>query len=621
MGGARMLRRVAQQDPELKDHKLPAGLIRRIIGFGRPYAGQIAAFLACVLGDAALTVAPPLLFKTIIDQGVVAGNTGLIIRLGVVVAVIAVVDASLVVVQRWFSSHIGESLIYDLRTAVFDHVQRLPLAFFSRTDTGKLVSRLHSDVQGAQQAFTNTLSSVLSNLVSLVLVLVAMLSLSWQLTVGALVLLPVFLLPSRAIGNRLARLTRDSMSLNADLSSVMTERFSVSGALLVMLFGRPAAEHTRFATTAAEVRDTNVRINMAGRFFMTALTLVAALATALVYGAGGVLSVHGFMTIGTLTALAGLLTRLYGPLTQLSNVRIDVMSGLVSFERVFEVLDIVPQIVDAPNAVEVPDVASVEFQGVSFTYPEASDVSLVSLEPSAAGGASANQPVLFDISFAVPPGATYALVGPSGAGKTTITHLIARLYDATLGSVLVGGVDVKGLQLASLREHVGYVTQDAHMFHDTVRANLAYARPGARDDEMWAALRAAHIDDLVQRLPDGLDTVVGERGYRFSGGERQRLAIARLLLKAPPIVVLDEATAHLDSESEESVERALDHLMADRTTIVIAHRLSTVREADQILVVEDGHIVERGRHDQLLAAGGRYARLYASQFKDDASNG
>lgn len=618
MGGGRMLRRISQQDPDLKGHRLPAGLLARVFGYGRPYRAWISVFLVCVVGDAALTVAPPLLFKTIIDQGVVGKDVALIVRYGLIVAGIAVLDAGLVVTQRWFSSRIGEGLIYDLRTSVFDHVQRMPVSFFSRTDTGKLVSRLHSDVQGAQQAFTNTLSSVLSNVISLVLVLVAMISLSWQLTLGALVLLPVFLLPSRAIGNRLARLTRDSMSMNADLSSVMTERFSVSGALLVMLFGRAPQEHARFAKIAAEVRDTNVRINMAGRFFVTALALVAALATALVYGVGGVLAVNSYMTIGTLTALAGLLGRLYGPLTQLSNVRIDVMSGLVSFERIFEVLDLKPQIVDAPGAIDVPDQASVEFRNVGFTYPDAQTVSLASLEPSAAGVEAANRQVLFDVSFTVPQGATVALVGPSGAGKTSITNLIARLYDATTGSVLVGGVDVRSVKLASLREHVGYVTQDAHMFHETVRQNLAYARPSATQDEMWQALAAANIDDLVERLPDGLDTVVGERGYRFSGGERQRLAIARLLLKAPPIVVLDEATAHLDSESEEAVGRALDTLMAQRTTIVIAHRLSTVRQADQIMVVDDGRIIERGTHDQLIAQGGVYARLYVSQFRDQA---
>jgi ATP-binding cassette subfamily B protein len=616
MGGGRLFRQMSEQDSSIKDHSIPPGLIRRVISYAKPYRGTLIVFLSCILIDAVLSVAPPLLFKMIIDDGVLAGDTRIIVIISVVVAVLAVVNAGITVLQRWCSSRIGEGLIYDLRTQVFDHVQRMPVSFFSRTDTGKLVSRLSSDVRGAQSAFTNTLSSVLSNIVSLALVLVAMFTLSWQLTLGALVLLPVFLLPARSMGNKLSDLTRENMTMNAELSSSMTERFSVSGALLVTLFGRPTDEHTRFATVAAGVRDTSVKIAMAGRVFMTALTLVAALATAFVYGVGGTLAARDWLTVGTLTALASLLSRLYGPLTSLSNVRIDVMSGVVSFERIFEVLDIPPMIADAPDAQPVTGEASVEFRNVDFTYPAASQISIASLEPNAATNEASPRQVLFDLDFTVPAGQTFAVVGPSGSGKTTITNLIARLYDVTGGAVLVGGHDVRELQLTSLRDHVGYVTQDAHMFHETVRANMLYARPDATEEQIWVTLKAANIDDLVTRLPDGLDTMVGERGYRFSGGERQRLAIARLLLKAPPIVVLDEATAHLDSESEEAVQHALDTVMATRTTIVIAHRLSTVREADQILVLDAGHIVERGTHEELLAAGGVYATLYHIQFAD-----
>ncbi|MDN5726971.1 MAG: ABC transporter ATP-binding protein/permease, partial [Propionibacteriales bacterium] len=516
----------------------------------------------------------------------------------------------------WWSSRIGEGLIYDLRTQVFDHVLQMPLAFFTRAQTGKLVSRLNSDVIGAQQAFTTTLSSLVSNVIGLALVLAAMIVLSWQLTLAALIMLPLFLIPARIVGGKLADLTREQMQLNADMSASMTERFSVSGALLVKLFGRSVTEHDQFAAKAGAVRDTSVRIALNGRFLMTALTLLAALATALVYGVGGLLSIDGAMTVGTLTALAGLLTRLYSPLTQLTNLRVDVMSALISFERVFEVLDLQPMIRSRPDAPPVSGTASIEFSGVDFTYPRADEVSLASLEAVAVASSRPNQPVLHDISFTAAPGQTVALVGPSGSGKTTITHLIARLYDATAGTVRVGGDDVRDVDLASLQSCVGYVTQDAHMFHDTIRQNLALARPDATDEEITAALEAAQIASLVAALPDGLDTLVGDRGYRLSGGERQRLAIARMLLKAPPIVVLDEATAHLDSESEAAVQRALDVAMAGRTSIVIAHRLSTVRDADQILVVSAGRIVERGTHDALISQGGPYADLYATQWGD-----
>ena len=481
-------------------------------------------------------------------------------------------------VQRWCSSKIGEGLIFDLRTQVFDHVVQMPLAFFTRTQTGKLVSRLNSDVIGAQQAFTSTLSTVLSNLISLVLVLVAMLVLSWQLTLAALVMLPIFLIPAKIVGRKLADLTRQQMQLNGEMSTSMTERFSVSGALLVTLFGRLADEHNHFAARAGAVRDVSVRIAMNGRFFMTSLGLVAALATALVYGVGGSLAIDGLLTVGTLTALAGLLGQLYGPLTQLTNLRIDVMNALVSFDRVFEVLDLEPMIRDADGRRAGQRSRLGRLRQRQLHLPECRRTCrwpAWSRSPRSTSGRTPQ--VLHDLSFSVEAGQTVALVGRSGGGKTTMTHLVARLYDATAGTVSVAGTDVRGLQLASLRDTVGYVTQDAHMFHDTIRNNLRYARPDVTDERMWQVLEAAQIGDLVRSLPDGLDTVVGERGYRLSGGERQRLAIARLLLKAPPIVVLDEATAHLDSESEAAVQRALDLAMEGRTSIVIAHRLSTVR--------------------------------------------
>ncbi len=613
-GGDWSLMRRMSADPNIAQHQLTRGVVRRILAFARPYRALIIGFIALVVISSAIAVTPPLLFKLIIDEGVLKGNRQLLIGLGITVAGLAVLQAVIGMVQRWCSSTIGEGLIFDLRTRVFDHVVTMPLAFFTRTQTGKLVSRLNTDVIGAQQAFTSTLSTVLSNLISLVLVLAAMLVLSWQLTLAALVMLPIFLIPAKIVGRKLAELTRRQMELNGDMSSLMTERFSVSGALLVALFGRKDTEHDSFATRAGAVRDVSVKMAMNGRFFLTSLALVASLATALVYGVGGLLAIEGVLTVGTLTALAGLLTQLYGPLTQLTNLRIDVMNALVSFDRVFEVLDLKPAIRDRPAAVPVNGSASVAFDDVSFTYPSAAEVSLASLESIASLDQRPNTQVLHDVTFSVAPGQTVALVGRSGGGKTTMTHLIARLYDATSGTVSVGGTDVRDLQLASLRQTVGYVTQDAHMFHDTIRHNLRYARPDVTDERMWQVLEAAQIADLVRGLPDGLETVVGERGYRLSGGERQRLAIARLLLKAPPIVVLDEATAHLDSESEAAVQQALDLAMEGRTSIVIAHRLSTVRNADQILVVDSGRIVQRGRHEDLLAEGGLYAELYRTQF-------
>jgi ATP-binding cassette subfamily B protein len=613
-GGDFSLMRRMSADPNIARHQLTPGVVRRILVFARPYRALIIGFIALVVISSALAVAPPLLFREIIDDGVLKGNRHLVVVLGITVAALAVLQAVIGMVQRWCSSTIGEGLIFDLRTRVFDHVVTMPLAFFTRTQTGKLVSRLNTDVIGAQQAFTSTLSTVLSNLISLVLVLAALLVLSWQLTLAALIMLPIFLIPAKIVGRKLAELTRRQMELNGDMSSLMTERFSVSGALLVTLFGRRGTEHDEFAARAGAVRDVSIKMAMNGRFFLTSLGLVASLATALVYGVGGTLAIDRLLTVGTLTALAGLLTQLYGPLTQLTNLRIDVMNALVSFDRVFEVLDLKPAIRDRPDAAPVTGPASVAFDHVSFTYPTAAEVSLASLESIASLDQRPNTEVLHDLTFTVAPGKTVALVGRSGGGKTTITHLVARLYDTTAGSVCVGGIDVRDLQLTSLRNTVGYVTQDAHMFHDTIRNNLRYARPDANDERLWQVLEAAQIADLVRSLPDGLDTVVGERGYRLSGGERQRLAIARLLLKAPPIVVLDEATAHLDSESEAAVQQALDLAMEGRTSIVIAHRLSTVRNADQILVVDQGRIVQRGRHEDLLAGGGLYAELYSTQF-------
>ncbi|HHV20769.1 MAG TPA: ABC transporter ATP-binding protein [Propionibacterium sp.] len=605
-----------RRDRQVVHHKLQPGLVRRILGYAGAYRGMISLFLVLIVISAVLGVVPPLLFKEIIDRGVLGGDLRLVVWLAVLVAVLAFVDAISSLIQRWCSARIGEGLIFDLRTQVFDHVQSMPIAFFTRTQTGKLVSRLNSDVIGAQQAFTSMLSTSVSNIISLTLVLAAMFILSWQLTLASLVLLPVFLIPARIVGARLAGLTRQQMTHNADMSATMTERFSVSGALLVKLFGDARREHDLFASKADAVAQVSVKIAMNTRFFMASMTLVAALATALVYGFGGWAAIGGGLTVGTLTALAGLLARLYGPLTQLTNLRVDVMTALVSFERVFEILDLEPAIADRPDARPVRRTGSVEFDHVTFAYPDGGGGgSLASLELALPEHRN-DEPVLRDVSFLAEPGQTVALVGHSGSGKTTVTHLIARLYDPTTGIVRVGGDDVRELQLGSLQDAVGYVTQDAHMFHDTIRANLAYARAGATDDQMWRVLESAQIRRLVEDLPDGLETVVGERGYRLSGGERQRLAIARLLLKAPPIVVLDEATAHLDSESEVAVQQALDTAMEGRTSIVIAHRLSTIRHADQILVLSQGRIVERGRHTDLLEQNGIYADLYRTQFAE-----
>jgi ATP-binding cassette subfamily B protein len=612
--GGWMSFRSMMADPSVKNQRLKTGTIRRIGAFAKPYQRQIIIFLITVVIDAVLVIATPLLLRRLFDKGVALGNGGLVTRLAIFVGLLAVADALMSVVGRWFSSRIGEGLIYDLRSVVFAHVQRQSIAFFTRTQTGALISRINSDVIGAQQAFTSTLSGVVSNVVSLVLVVITMLFLSWQITAVSLVLLPLFLLPTKWVGRKLQGLTRQSFQLNAAMSSTMTERFNVSGAMLVALYGEPTREHEFFSSRARRVADIGISIALLNRLFFVALTSVAAVATAFAYGIGGHLVISGAVSIGTLVAITALLSRLYGPLTALSNVRIDVMTALVSFERVFEVLDLVPMVQDRPGAQTLLDQnPTVEFRNVVFAYPRAEEISLASLESVAKPETVTAGDVLANISFIAKPGTMTALVGPSGAGKTTVSALIPRLYDATGGAVLVGGIDVRDLTLSSLRQSIGVVMQDAHLFHDTIAENLRYAKPDATWDEMKAACESARIWTLVDSLPNGLDTMVGERGHRLSGGEKQRLAIARLLLKSPAVVILDEATAHLDSENEALVHEALRVALKGRTSIVIAHRLSTVMEADQILVLEKGNVVERGTHEELVNAKGLYADLYARQ--------
>jgi ATP-binding cassette subfamily B protein len=611
-----MLRSI-QNSERVSQHNLTRGTTRRIIAFARPYRRLISVFLITVVLDAVIGVATPVLAGHVVNAitGGKSDAAGVVVRLALMIAGLAVVDAFLSLAQRWYSARIGEGIILDLRTRVYDHVQRMPLQFFTRTQTGALVSRLNNDVTGAQRAFTSTLSGVVSNVIQLVLTAAVMFSLSWQITALSLVMLPVFIIPARRVGKKLAEITRESYNLDAKMNATMTERFNVSGALLVKLFGRPDAEAARFGERAERVRDIGVQQAMFSRTFFVAMLLVASLAQALTYGLGGWLAVTGSVTAGTVVTLALLLTRLYGPLTALSNVRVDVMSALVSFDRVFEVLDLKPGIEEKPDAVAVPAGAGlIEFRDVHFRYPSAAEVSLATLEDVATLDRSESAPVLKGLDFTVEPGQLVALVGPSGAGKSTTSMLVSRVYDVTEGAVRVGGIDVRDATLQSLRDTIGVVTQDSHLFHETIAENLRYARPEATEDDMWAALRSAQVADLVRGLPDGLDTVVGERGYRFSGGEKQRIAIARLLLKHPSIVILDEATAHLDSESEAAVQRALSVALEGRTALVIAHRLSTVRDADQILVIDDGRIVERGKHTDLVAAGGLYSELYRTQF-------
>ena len=606
--------RTLTQDQSVKDQKLKPGTVKRIARYALPYKRSLIFFLVTVIIDAMLVVSTPLLLRRLVDEGVIPGNSSLVTRLALLVGLIAVGDALVNMIGRWFSARIGEGLIFDLRTQVFQHIQRQSIAFFTRTQTGALISRINSDVIGAQQAFTTTLSGVISNLLSLVLVIGTMLILSWQITIVSLLLVPAFLLPTKWVGRKLQRLTRDSFNLNAEMSATMTERFNVSGALLVSLYGDPKVENSYFSTRARRVADIGISIALLNRIFFIALTSIAAVATAFAYGVGGHLTINKDITLGTLLAITALLARLYGPLTALSNVRVDVMTALVSFERVFEVLDLTPMVRDKEAAKPLSSgPLNIAFSNVKFSYPRAEEISLASLESVAKPETIQSGEILKGISFEVPAGTLTALVGSSGAGKTTISALLPRLYDVTDGAISINGDDIRDLQLQSLRDAIGIVTQDAHMFHDSIATNLRYAKADATESEMESACRAAQIWDLISSLPNGFDTVVGERGHRLSGGEKQRLAIARLLLKAPRIVVLDEATAHLDSENEALVQQALATALKDRTSIVIAHRLSTIRAADQILVLDDGLIKERGRHDELLALNGIYADLYQRQ--------
>ena len=601
-------------DPSVKEQKLKPGTVKRILGYANPYRTYLAFFLATVVIDAFLIVSTPLLLRKLIDDGVVPKNAQLVTTLALIVGGLALVDAVMNVIGRWFSARIGEGLIYDLRSEVFAHVQRQSIAFFTRTQTGSLISRINSDVMGAQQAFTATLSGIVSNVISLLLVTIAMLFLSWQITLVSLSLLPLFLLPTKWVGRKIQSLTRESFELNAQMSSTMTERFNVSGALLVALYGKHSSEKEYFRSRARKVADIGIQLAMLNRLFFISLTSVAAIATAFAYGIGGHLAISGSITVGTMIAITALLARLYGPLTALSNIRIDVMTALVSFERVFEVLDLAPMVASKPGAIPLKTaMPRVEFKDVSFRYPKADEISLASLESAAKPETVVSGEILKGISFTAEPGTLTALVGPSGAGKTTISALIPRLYDVTGGSIEIDGHDIRDVELESLRDAIGVVMQDAHLFHETIAENLRYAKEDATAQEMEAACRSAQIWNLVQSLPLGLETMVGERGHRLSGGEKQRLAIARLLLKSPAVVILDEATAHLDSENESLVQDALKEALMGRTSIVIAHRLSTVMDADQILVISDGKVVERGRHEDLIGQSGLYSELFARQ--------
>ncbi|HEY2699353.1 MAG TPA: ABC transporter ATP-binding protein [Pseudonocardiaceae bacterium] len=612
LGGVRGLRR----DRSVLKENITPGTWRRMLKFVLPYRRILSVFLVMVVVDAAISVVNPLIFREVINNGIIGKDLGVVIDCAALLAGLAVLDAGLSIGMRWVSARVGESLIYDLRTKVFGHIQRMPLAFFTRTQTGALISRLNNDVMGAQQAFTDTLSSVVSNLMTVILVLATMLVLSWQITLVALVILPVFVIPAKRMGARLAKITRESYELNASMNATMSERFNVSGALLVKLFGRPGEELTSFSQRAGRVRDIGIKQALYARLFFVALMLTASLATALVYGWGGALAIAGVLNVGTIVALTSYLNRLYGPLIGLSNVQLDIMTALVSFDRVFEVLDLEPMIAEKPDAKAITTgPARIEFDHVDFSYPRPEEVSLASLESVAVLDSLPDQQILHEITFTAEPGQLIALVGPSGAGKTTISYLVSRIYDPRGGAIRINGTDLRDATFDSLGSTVGMVTQDAHLFHDTIRENLRYASPDATDEQIVDALHGAQILSLIESLPQGLDTVVGDRGYRLSGGEKQRLAIARLLLKAPTVVVLDEATAHLDSESEAAVQQALATALRGRTSLVIAHRLSTVRTADVILVINNGQIVERGTHQELLAENRLYADLYRTQFQ------
>jgi ATP-binding cassette subfamily B protein len=621
-GGAMAGMRSLRKDPSVLQHRVKKGTARRMMTFAVPYKKILAVFLPVVILDAVISAINPLILRALIDNGIEQHDADLVIGLACFAGGLALFDAVLSLTERRISAVIGEGLIFDMRSKVFRHIQSMPLAFFTRTQTGALISRLNNDVLGAQQAFTDLLSNVVGNLVTVLIVLGTMFYLSWQITLAALILLPVFLVPARIVGRHLGSLTKEGYNLNSEMNMVMQERFNVGGAMLVKLLGRPQVEADSFDAKAGRVRDIGIIQATYARLFFVALTLTASLATAIVYGFGGVAAVRGALALGTVVALTQYLTRLYGPLTQLSNLQLDVVTALVSFERLFEVLDIVPMIEEDPGAVDIPRGAvSIELDWVDFTYPGAEEVSLASLESVAVLESGPRNEVLHDVSFRVEPGQMVALVGPSGAGKTTISSLIPRLYDVTAGSLKLNGVDVRHATMQSIRDVVGVVTQDPYLFHDTLRANLLYAQPEASEREILASLDHAQIGHLVADLPDGLDTVIGERGYRLSGGEKQRVALARLILKAPDVVVLDEATAHLDSESEAAVQRALRETLSGRTSLVIAHRLSTVREADLLLVIDDGRVVERGTHASLLAQRGLYSELYHTQFADQEAGG
>jgi len=607
--------RTFRRDGSVKKSQVPKGIVKRIVKFGRPYRNILSLYLVLIILSAVASAASPLIYRAIIDDGIAKHDSRVIIGWAIVAGVLALISAGLTLWQRYVSAKVGEGLIYDMRVKVFAHIQRMPLAFFTRTQTGALVSRLNNDILDAQSAFTNIFSSVIGNFVTVLIILAAMFTLSWEITLVALALLPLFILPARWIGRKIQIITRESYNLNATMTNTMTERFNVSGALLMMLFGNPVQESKTFNERTGRVRDIGVLQAMYTAAFLVSLLSIASIATAVVYGWGGVLATDNILEIGTVVALATYLTRLYAPLTSLSNVQIDLMTALVSFDRVFEVLDLEPMVKDKPGAIDIlPGPAQVEFNHVGFHYPRADEVSLASLESVATLDQTPSNQVLFDISFVAEPGELIALVGPSGAGKTTISHLIPRLYDPDEGSVKIRGINLKDATLSSVRSRVGVVTQDAHLYHETIKENLAYAKSDATEEEMLAALEAAQILPLIETLPNGLDTVVGDRGYRLSGGEKQRIALARLLLKAPDIVVLDEATAHLDSESELAVQKALAVALQNRTSIVIAHRLSTIKQANKIVVINQGRVIETGTHEELIRLGGLYAELYMTQF-------